>query len=296
MREVRTRVLGRGWPAAGLACLALLAAGCGQPTANSQVIGVRPVPHQTPSAAQLDAAAIAATMSEELAAANATQAIPAEDLLALGELPIDSTLTLKQLEQLGGLQQLGQIIIQNRLTVIASLRSQVVANKHMATTDRWNITYLLDAAAARLRAMRVKITKDLLVDQARADVTNVAAFRVYGLLVPQVHMLIAAYELRQLLSDYTAEEHSLEQQINSAVLGANVGGARAALNDMLAQLPVMDQTSRSALYLLQGLSSSGYPGNKQRLRMANSYLDRGQAASKRAANDALAAKTALLLT
>ena len=112
-------------------------------------------------------------------------------------------------------------------SVVRPVRPQTLpAWIQRATTDRWNITYLLDAAAAQLRAMRIKITKDLLVDQARADVTNVAAFRVYGLLVPQVHMLIAAYELRQLLSDYTAEEHSLEQQINSTVLGANVGGAR----------------------------------------------------------------------
>ena len=270
-----------------LALLAVLASACGRAGPNGQVIGIRTLPSTRSEATfELDLASMRAAMSDQLADANATQGIPGEEQLAAGELPLDTILTIRQIERLAVIQQLGEAIIQNRLDAIAGLRGQVLGYRSMTSADKWNLAGLLDNAAARLRAMRVTIARDLSVDQARADVTAVGQFRVYGLLIPKIHMLIATYTLRQQLPRLTSVEQSLELQLNIAVPTANVAGARTALNDMLAQISIVDQQSSTALSLLRYLDPSGYPNNRGYLRVAGSYLDRGQAAAWQAGQDA----------
>jgi hypothetical protein len=284
------RAIGRASAVAVVLALAATVAGCGQPSASGPVIGVRPATSPNSEYFELDPASIADSLHNQLSLANDTNPITGENKLAKGELPIDSLLTLKQSERLSALQQLGNTIIQDRLTAIAALRSQVLTLPPSPGGHKETVK-LLDSATAALHAMQVKIARDQLVDQARADVTAVAALRVYGLLLPQVHMLITAYDLERLAGIYTSQQAALQQDIdNAAAAGAANAPAQQAVDDLAAQITIMNRVSRSAMQVLPGLTASGYPGNRQQLADISANLKAARSASDQAANDILQAK------
>ncbi len=277
-----------------LVCAALMSAACGHPTANGPVIGVRPLVNEGAAASEFDVTSISNALSNQLSLVNDASAIPGENKIAKGELPIDSTLTVKQSARLGALQQLGQILVDNRLAAIAAVRRQVLADPLMSAGEKAQLTYLLDRATADLNAMQVKIARGLLVDQARAEVTGVAAFRVYGLLVPQVHLLIAAYQTQHLVSIYSSQQSTLQQQINTkGAAGGQTGHAQLAINDLSAQIAIMSRDSWYALAVLPGLTAAGYPGNKQVLANARHDLNAAGNAGSVAASDVILAKADL---
>ncbi len=268
-----------------LASFTLLSAACGQPAANGTVIGIRPSTDVT-QPAPVDLTAMNTLLADELAQSNNTAAIPGEDWIALGELPVDLTLTTKQLERLYLLQKLGEEIIHQRLTALSRMRAQVSRDSLMSDYQRSTLLYLLDGATYNLKAAQVKIARELLPDQARADVTSVAAFRVYGLLLPKAHLLLAAYQTQQLSTLYSDLRTRYQQQLRLGLLSpAATAAAQALIDDLSAQANAMGSYSTYALGLLFWLDPSGYPGNKSTLRAARQAVSQAQVASDRATND-----------
>jgi hypothetical protein len=274
---------------------AVLLAACGPRTANGTVISVRATPQVVSNPVQTDIAAFQDVMQSELAQANDTAAIPGEDQLAAGALPLDTTLTLNQFEKLLTLRGFGQVIIQNRLTAIANVRTRVLAYRAMSLDQKYRLLYLLDRATANLNYMQFKIAEDQYVQTARADVTTVAAFRVYGLLLPEVHVLIRADALIRQAEADSGELQHLNGFLLVPAPGANVDAAAAALNDMAFRIATMNQYASLAISLVAYLSPSGYPGNKTALLWAHKYVEVAKYAASIALNDAAAAKADLHL-
>ncbi len=164
----------------------------------------------------------------------------------------------------------------------------------LADGQKYQIVYLLDSAAGGLRSMQVKIAGDTLVDVARADVKKVAAFRVYGLLLPQCHMLIAAYDFQRLVGVYSTQMSTLQTQIDRAAAGGTpVPAAQAAVNDLGAQIVLINKYSTLAISVLPRLAPSGYPGNRGTVTAIRNELNAASTASTSASADVQAAKTAL---
>ena len=267
------------------ALLAMLASACGQPTGNGMVIGVRPAAVSDARTSVFEASSIDQMLGNESTYATSVDVIQ-ENAMAFGLLPIDTTLTVRQAEHLATLQLLGQSIIQSRLTAISKVRQQIANDRLLSYSQRYGITSRLDRATAGLNSMQVKIARDLLVDQTRADVTAVAAFRVFGLLLPQAHLLVAAYDLVQVAAIYANQHNNLQQALyNSSLSGQSAIAAQAILDDLARQVATASRYGSTASYQVNALTAAAYPGNRGMLKVARQTVTAGKDASSRAASD-----------
>jgi hypothetical protein len=269
----------------------LLISACGQPTANDSVISVRPTP--VPSAetgrVSFDATGLGADLKAQLDYASSLTGINGDNYLALGLLALDSTLTFKQTERLIFLQQLGQGDIDQRLNALAVLRNQVVADGTIP--QKGVLTNILDSTSAALLSMRATIGSDQLVDKTRADIIKIATLRTYGLVLPQVHMLIAAYQIQHLAAIYSGQILGLKDRIVvAASQGINVTRAVNAERDLEAQIGIMNRASYLAIVTLPNLSAAGYPGNKGTVLMVRNNLTAGKYAASQAGVDSVNAR------
>jgi hypothetical protein len=276
----------RGAVALLLASFTLLVAACGQQAANGTVIGIRQQVDLAPDSTQVDLTAMNNLLAEELAQASNTAAIPGEDWMALGELPIDTTLTAKEIERLLGLQSLCEGAINQRLAALATVRTQVAGDGLMSYYEKSNLMYLLDSTSSSLKRVQVEVARAELADQVRADIQRVAGLRVDGLLLPKVHLLIAGYQVQQLGGIYGGDRIKFQQQVGLGLGSPSVtAAAQALVDDLAVQVAIMSTYSSYALGLLSYLDPSGYPRNKPSLQAARQALDRAKIASDRATAD-----------
>jgi hypothetical protein len=279
-----------------LALLGLfLISACGQPTANDTSIGVRPgLPGTGPIAITFDPASLNSLLTGQLDAVKSLDSIAGDNYLAVGLLALDSTLTLRQTERLIALQSLGQSVIDQRLKAIGDLRAQVAGDPSMSWSQKGRPIQILDSAAAALQSMRLTILGDQLVDKTHADIVKVATVRVYGLVLPQVHMLVAAYQMARLAAIFSNEVITLRDQIVvAASTGRSVAVAVAAVNDLTAQIGTMNRASYLAIVTLPNLTAAAYPGNKGTLLMVRRNLTSGKYAGSQGSADASRARASL---
>jgi hypothetical protein len=264
---------------------------CGQPTGYGKLVGVRPVPSAVPGTSEIDTSSLVDSLNNELNALGNTPPITDENSSFAAE--FSSLLTVKQSERLSALQELGSQIIKTRLAAIAQMRRQVLALP-LDPAAKAQIVYLLDSASGRLNAMQVTIASDRLVDVARADVKVVATFRIYGLLLPQCHMLVAAYQFKSLVTTFTTERSNLQDSLNKANAAGNpVGNAQSLLNDLGAQTAVINAYASNAIAVLPGLTAAGYPGNRGTVVSIRNQLTAASTAAGNAQNDIIGARAAL---
>ena len=286
----------RRWLVA-VACIALLLGavliGRGRPTAGADVIGARSLTQASPAPASFDTTPIAYEFASELNAINNTQAI-GPDVLAPGELPIDSVLTIRQAERLAVKQTLGSILVSRLLTAIAQVRSQISTDPAMSAYQKYTLFGPLDAAAASVSRAGVAIARDQIVDQARMDYRTVYALRIGGFVLLQARLTSAGYDLGHLAAVYSSQAASIQQRIYAAeAYGKDASVSQADVYRLSAQVAAMNRYSADALAMLQGLSASGYPGNKGSLIGARQALNAGEFAASEAARDAANALSSL---
>jgi hypothetical protein len=260
------------------------------------VIAVPPTYEAPPTANQSTeiSDSIAQMLAGEVAMANSPDAVPGGNQMANGELPIDSTLTIKQLERLLSLQTIGDAIVQARLTALARVRGEVMAAADLSWDERWGTVAALDNASAGLQHLQVNLARELLPDLARADVKRIASFHVNGLLIPQAHLLVAAYQQLSHANRYASQAAGLQQRLYGAPLtNCNIGAAQAAINDLGSMSNNMYGAGYAALAYLQGLSPAGYPGNKYAILAARKDVVVSQYAGYQASNDVATAQNIL---
>jgi hypothetical protein len=277
-----------------LGCAGLLLVACGQEAAGGQpVIGVRPPTEVIGGPATFDASSIALEFASQLTEIDKVQSM-GDDPGAYGLLPIDSTLTFKQSQRLLYRQQQGDSEVASRLRAIATVRSQVFADRLMSYYQKASLIGTLDTAIATLDQMRVTIAREQLPDQIRNDVDKVYKLRIGTVVLPRTRMIIAADLLVQLAAIYANQQASLQQQIYTAqAYGKDVTAAQAAVNDLAGRISAINGYRQAALYQLQGLDPAGYPANKYLLRGARGSLVAGKSAGDQAAVDVARARAAL---
>jgi hypothetical protein len=259
----------------------LVLTACGQPSVGGSVIGMRTVAGSGVAPLPvIGTDAIAAELDRQLKEA---MSVPYVGALTPGETPLDAILPVKQIERLSFLQLNGELAVQGRLRVIAGLRSRVNGDPTMTFGQKASINGLLDQTAAGLARINTSLIHDRMVDQARADVTSIGLLRVNGLVVPQVNLLIAAYQMHQLALNYLSQRASLQGQINKQQLtNPDVSPAQGTVNNMGAQISRMLAASQSAINVLLGLRAVDFPANGSGLAGARQSLITGKAAADRA--------------
>jgi hypothetical protein len=277
----------------------LLSVGRFDQPVTDPVIGVRPMTSTpvsdtlTPSQYFALSNSISNSIDAQLALIETTQPIPGGDHPVDGELPIETLLTLKRLETMGGLQDLGQTVITKRLVAIDEVRSQVLQVR-ISYGVRAEILGLLDQATANLQQMQIKIARDLLPDQVRSDVKAIAALHVLVVALPQARLFVAAAQVQNHASLTATQQQNFQTQIYQyGANGVDISRAQNDLYDMSRQIGIMQSYSSSAMGILPGLTPSGYPGNKGIIYRARALLVTAKVAMQAADNDYRDARASL---
>ena len=263
------------------------------------VIGVRTIaPAPAPGALTEDqsqklAGSISQMVEAQLAQIAATEAIPGGDQPINGELPIETILSLKRLEALGSLQELGQSVITKRLAAIDGLRGQV-DQVRISYGLRAEILGLLDQATSNLQQLQIKIGRDQLTDQVRSDVKSVEALHVFVVALPQARLFVAAAQVQNHASVTASQQVNFQNQVYQyGASGGDVTRAQNDLYDMSRQIAIMNSYSSSAMGILPGLTPAGYPGNKGIIYRARALLVTAKVAIQAADADYADARASL---
>ena len=276
---------------AAAAGAAMVVAGCGQPT-TGQVIAVRSGAPTTPQPQTIDANALTQRISSELAQANGVTSI-GPDSRGNGTLPpLTSTLGINGIEHLSALEQLGFSLIDSRLHDVANLEALVNNSTRLSPQSKSILLGRLASAYNGLSALRVTISNETLLDQARVDVRSIEnTYHVQGLLDPQVRLVAAADGLLQLSAVDTNQLAGLNRKLAADQrAGIGTGNAAALLGDMATQIGTVTYDSQQALSALIALDPAGYPGNKGTLDSMRNLLNTAHVAAAKAAADATSAR------
>jgi hypothetical protein len=210
---------------AGL-CVAFALSACGV-TASGPVIGVpQPVQVSESSASASDAlAAFQNFLDNQLSQAVATVSGSDGVQLAAEVNALANDASLIGAERVDALRALGEHAASTREAVVERLIGDVQADSKLAGTSvagsdvGQTLIARLEAVRAQLEALAARIAGDSLTDVLRADVVSVgSSSRVYGLVSPVTHIVIAA-------GDTLHAANSLDQQNQQLVTQIAAGAA-----------------------------------------------------------------------
>jgi len=157
--------------------------------------------------------------------------------------------------------------IQRRLATLSALARDVDGDQALSAANQAPLDQLISQDTNGLTALKARIDTDTtyaaLVSDARSIVT---AYRVYVLVVPQVHLAAAA----DTIVDVSAKLTTIESHLQSVV------SSRPNLPDLLADAEARTAAARTTALPVPGevlaLTPSGYPGTQTTLHQARSSV------------------------
>jgi hypothetical protein len=132
------------------------------------------------------------------------------------------------------LRAFGDCEIGRRLTTLGTLASKVSGSKTLTSSDASALSSEISATVSGLNALKATIDAETAVPALKADVAKVATqFRVYVLVVPQVHLVSAADGVLAAQAKFTQINTNLAARIAKAkTAGKDVTAAQTALDAM----------------------------------------------------------------
>jgi hypothetical protein len=271
--------------AVGALAVGSLLAGCASSGVAGPAVIVPPVVNAaapTPGAQDL-LAGLQQEITNELNAVNLTQSDsePATVLVELNALTSKSGAT--EAEAFSSLMNTGSNQIAKRERIINALISDVETNSTSTgflfgvTVNGVSLSHsliaLLDGVDGQLQAVASHIATDTLVDQLRGDIISIgASTRVYGLIEPIVHLVLAGgAELNALNILFT---HAGQVQTKISQRHGNQAAAQATpiLADLYNQISRANAVAKPSVEAVLALTASGFPGNLSTVKAARADL------------------------
>ena len=196
-----------------------------------------------------------------------------------------------------GLRAFGDCEINRRLTDLGSLASAISGSKVLTSSDAAGLSAIVSQAQSGLAALKTTIDSETDAKALKADIVKVAAdYRVYLLVVPQVHLVGAADAVRASQAKFSQISTTLQNRINTAkAAGKDVTAAQADLNAMNASVTAAVNLAAPLPAQLLALTPAQYNAGTAGPILASARTAAGQArddiksavASAKAARDAL---------
>ena len=189
----------------------------------------------------------------------------------------------------------GHLAIQRRLNEIERLTTLVNGATHLSSANRSALLSKLSSDTSGLQALDTKIQGDTDATTLRTDLESiVTAYRIYVLVAPQVHLVVASDRVAALIDLGNSIASKIQAKIDAAKgNGKDVKAAQAALDDMKKQLADAAAAIGGVAASVIALTPSGYPGNRTTLLSARSSILSARAHLATARADAHAAVNAL---
>jgi hypothetical protein len=168
----------------------------------------------------------------------------------------------------------GHLAIQRRLNEIDRLTALVNGATHLKSSDRSALLSKLSSDASGLQSLDTKIQGDTDGTTLRSDLQSiVTAYRIYVLVAPQVHIVVASDRVDAFVSLGNSIAGKIQAKIDAAkAAGKDVKKAQEALNDMKKQLADAASAIAGVAANVIVLTPSGYPGNRSTLLNARSSI------------------------
>jgi hypothetical protein len=185
--------------------------------------------------------------------------------------------------------------ISRRLNDLGSVKGRVDVAAHVTAADRTALDAEIGAAVTGLTQLRGTIDADTtrakLAGDCRLIVTN---FRVYLVLIPKAHMVVAADRVDAAADALNRLAGRLHERITTArAKGRNVTSAQGFVGDIGVKVQAATSAVSGVPSSLLPLLATGYPGNRQKLIDAKASLNAGLQALRGAMQDARQAIQAL---
>ncbi len=168
----------------------------------------------------------------------------------------------------------GHLAIERRLNEITRLTALVNGATHLTSPDRSALLSKLSSDSSGLQALDTKIQGDTDGTTLHNDLVSiVTGYRIYVLVAPQVHIVVASDRIDALVSLGNSIAARIQAKIDAAkAAGKDVTKAQKALNDMKKQLVDAASAISGVAAEVIALTPSGYPGNRSTLLSARSSI------------------------
>jgi hypothetical protein len=189
----------------------------------------------------------------------------------------------------------GHLAIQARLNEIGRLTTLVNGATHLTSSNRSALLSKLSSDTSGLQSLDTKIQGDTDGTTLRSDLESiVTAYRIYVLVAPQVHIVVASDRVTAFVSLGNSIADKIQAKIDAAKAdGKDVKKAQEALDDMKKQLADAASAIAGVAARVIALTPSGYPGNRSTLLSARSSILTARAHLVTARTDAHTAVDAL---
>lgn len=171
-------------------------------------------------------------------------------------------------------KQIGHDMVTARLGVLSSLAAKVAASTTLSSAHSAALGTLLSSDRSGLSALDATIQADTTLAQCRGDVQSIVTrYRVYVLVVPQVHIVIAADALQAAGNRLATLEPRLAAAIQDAHLNpGQQQRAGDALNDYTSNVSRAGGLIAGQADAVLALTPAGYPGTQTTLKAAHGNL------------------------
>lgn len=189
----------------------------------------------------------------------------------------------------------GHLAIERRLNEIDRLTALVNGASHLTSSNRSTLLSKLSSDTSGLQSLDTKIQGDSDATTLRRDLASiVTAYRIYVLVAPQVHIVVASDRIAAFVALGDSIVSKIQSKIDTAKAGGkDVKAAQAALDDMKKELADAAAATEGVASNVIALTPSGYPGNRATLLSARSSILTARAHLVTARADAHAAVSAL---
>ncbi len=260
-----------------------LLAGCASEAPGAAVIGVPAAAVAAQSAPAGDfLAGLEQAVASELSAINSTETDnePPEVLVELDALSSESSLI--EAENFGKLATMGANQIAKREHLLNALIESVNGATYLTgvtvngTLLSTTILGLLNRVAAQVQAQAGSLEAAGLPDQLRAVVTTVGpSTRVFGLVQPSVHLLVAAGEELNAARLLEIQYVTLSKQAylhHGGIYRDLYAEESGRLQDLKSDISTATSTASQDIETVLALTPAGYPGNKTTIQNVRAQL------------------------
>ncbi len=197
--------------------------------------------------------------------------------------------------QISELRARGHSDIAGRLDGLAGLSREIAESRFLYSADRALLLQEVKAAREGLEKLAARLDTETDPTAVKGDVDAIAGFRVYSLLVPQAHALMASDRLlRYCAVRFPAIDRHIQDTIDKrTALGRPSPAAASALADFRLHTGQACRLATSAHEVLVPLGAAPSPGAEAGLRSALAQLKEARTALAAANADVKAVIQAL---
>lgn len=186
--------------------------------------------------------------------------------------------------------------VNRREATITRLTDRVKANQHLSASDSSALLGTLSADGPALTQIGQTVTADTTCTQARTDAkTILTGYRIYAVVVPQVHLVLAADNGLYAVSRLQDSVPTLQKAIaDEQAAGKDVSAAQTALTDLQAQISAASQAFTAAAPAALALTPADWNANHDITAPVRDQVKTGRTALRAGLKDLHTATQVLL--